>query len=222
MATTLNVIANLVDSAVNYQTTPADFIVLDLAHDYLIWTEGNATVKDRMASEPTPSQLNEASTIIDPDLPVTVAKCLVMDYSHNWESAYYTYLVKGMAENARYVFGFSFDGATATEPQLECWDDSDHDSTLKHVLGAGTPANSMIKGVCTTTSLPGALWAGIALAGNGTGRYLKLNDNSGALNALETGITSQELYANLKIVIPANYATPAIETFVITVRYTYN
>ena len=222
MSTTLNVIANLVDSAVNYQTTPADYIAMDLAYDYLIWTERNTIVKDRMIGEPTSEQLNEASSIIDPDLPITVSKCLVMDYSHNWESAYYTYLVKGMGENARYVFGFSFDGATATEPQLECWDDSDHDSTLKHVLGAGTPANSMVKGVCTTHSLPGASWIGVNLAGNGAGRYLKLNGDLGALAVLESGITSQELYANLKIVIPANYATPAVETFVMTVRYTFN
>jgi len=39
---------------------------------------------------------------------------------------------------------------------------------------------------------------------------------------LASGATSAELYANLAIVIPAGYANPAIETFVLTVRYAWS
>jgi len=220
MSTDLTVRVNYVDADVDYQTTPADYIALDLDHDYLIWTEGDATVKDLMTHEPTADELNAAATLIDPDDPVTVAKCLLMDYSHDVGGAYYTHLVKGMSENKRYVYAFSFNGATASEPQLEAWDDSDHDSTDKHVLGNGTPANSMVKAVCTTASLPGADWVGTTIAG--ASNIVQLNAGSGALSELASGETSQELYANIKIVIPAAYATPGVENFVLTVRYTWS
>ena len=219
MSTDLTVLCNYVDSSVSYETTPADYIAMDLTNDYLIWTEGDATVKDLMTAEPTPTELNAAATKIDPDATKTVDKCLLLDYSHNIGGAYYTHLVKGMSENKRYVFAFSFDGATASEPQIEVWDDSNHNTTAKHVLGNGTPANSFVKAVCTTASLPGASWAGYALAG---ANILQLNNGSGALSALGSGETSQELYANIKIVIPAAYSTPAVETFVLTVRYTWS
>jgi len=220
MSTDLTMRVNYVDADVNYETTPADFIALDLTNDYLIWTEGDATVKDLMTAEPTSEQLNTAATQISASSTKTVDKCLLMDYSHDVGGAYYTHLVLGMGENKRYVFCFSFDGATASEPQLEAWDDSDHDSTDNHVLGNGTPASSMVKAVCTTASLPGASWAGTAIAGSGSGRYVELNNGNGALSALASGETSQELYANVKITIPAAYATPATESFVLTTRYT--
>lgn len=218
MAITLKVLCNYVDSSVSYETTPADYIEMDLSLDYLIHTEGDSTVKDLMTHEPTPAELNAAATKIDPDNPKTVAKCLLLDYSHNIGGAYFTHLVKGIAENKRYVFAFSFDGATASEPLLECWDDSNHNTTAKHVLGNGTPANSFVKAVCTTASLPGADWAGAAIAG---ANKLQLNNGNGALPALASGETSQELYANIKLVIPAAYATPAVETYVTTIRYTW-
>jgi len=219
MATNLTILANYVDADVNYETTPADYIALDLANDYLIWTEGDSTVKDLMTHEPIASELNAAATKIDPDVPKTVAKCLLMDDSHDVGGSYYTHLVKGIGLNKRYVFAFSFDGATASEPQLEAWDNSSHNSIANHALGAGTPANSFVKAVCTTASLPGASWAGSALAG---ANILQLNNGNGALAELASGETSQELYANLKMVIPAAYATPAAETFVLTVRYTWS
>jgi len=218
MSVDLTVLTNYVDADVNYETTPADYIAMDLVNDYLIWTEGDAVVKDLMTHEPTSGELNTAATKIDPDNPKTVDKCLLMDFSHDVGGSYYTHLVKGMSENKRYVYAFSFNGATASEPQLEGWDDSNHNTTAKHVLGNGTPANSFVKGVCTTASLPGASWVGSAIAG---ANILQLNNGNGALTALATGETSQELYANLKILIPQAYATPAVETFVLTVRYTW-
>ena len=215
MGTTLNIIANDTDSAVDYQTTPANYVVMNLVNDYLIWTAGSAAVADGQ-DEPTESELNAAATLIDDSNPVTVAKCFVYDAD---DAGGKIQLIHGMGDNKKYVFGFSFNGATATEPQLEAWDDTDHDSSDKHVLGAGTPNNSFVKGVCTTTSLPGASWAGAALAG---ANVLQLNDGNGAIGAVPSGQSTQELYANLKIVIPTDYATPAVEAFVLTCRYTWN
>jgi hypothetical protein len=213
MATALTVRCNYVDGDVAYGTTPADYIAMVLAQDYLIWTKGDSTVKDLMTAEPTAAQLNAAAELIDPLLAVTVTKCLLMDYSHDVGGAYYTHLVKGMGENKRYVFAFDFDAATATEPQLEAWDTSAHATAVLNVLGAGTALDSMVKGVCTTTSLPGVSWAGAPLAG--ASDVLLLNAGSGAI-ALAT-----VLYSNIKIVIPAAYVTPAAEAFVLTCRYTY-
>jgi hypothetical protein len=218
MATSLSIRANLVDADIPYVTTPADYITLDLTNDYLIWSEN---LEDLMTHEPTADELNAHAVIIDELANKTVPECLVMDYSHNWGGVYYTHLIKGMGENKRYVFGFSFDGDTANEPQLEAWDDSDHDTIDKHVLGDGTPANSMVKAICTTGALPGASWVGTSIAGSSVTRIIKLNDGNGALPILESGETSQELYANIKIEIPMAYATPAVESFVLTVRYTW-
>jgi hypothetical protein len=210
MATALKFLINYVDSDVNYATTPADYIELDLTNDYLIWSK---TLADLMTHEPIASELNAAAEVIDPDVAVTVTKCLLMDYSHDIGGSYYTHLVKGMAENKKFVFCFNFDGATATEPQLEAWDSSAHSTFVKNVLGLGTALNSMMKGICTTTSLPGTNWVGTSLAGGSN--VLLLNDGAGALTV------AKDLYANLKIVIPAAYVTPAAETFVLTCRYTY-
>jgi len=209
MATNLLVRVNYVDSDISYTVTPGDYITLDLTHDYLIWSK---TLANLMTHEPTPDELNAAAEIIDPSVAVTVTKCLLMDYDHS-VGGYYTHLVIGMSLNKKFVYCFSFDGATATEPQLEAWDTSAHSTYAKHVLGAGVPANSMMKGVCTTTTLPGVGWAGTALAG--ASNVLLLNFGGGALGG------AADLYANLKAILPAAYSTPAAETFVLTARYTY-
>lgn len=216
MSTELTVIVTINSSDNNYQDNPEHFIAMDLVNDYLIWTKGSDAVKEGQDA-PTESELNEASTVIDPDNPVTVGKCLILDKSLE---AGTLREIDNMGANKKYVFGFSFDGATANEPQLEVWDNTDHDSTAFHVLGNGTPANSMVKGICTTYDLPGEGWAGDALAGDSN--VLLLNDGHGALDELPTGISSQELYANLKIVIPAGYSTPGVEPFIFTVRYLWN
>lgn len=213
MATALKCLINFVDSSITYTAVPADYIELELDKDYLIWTQGSADVVDLMTHEPVASELNAAATIIDDSLDVTVPLCLLMDYSHDVGGSYYTHKVMGMSENKRYVFCFAFDGATATEPQLEAWDTTDRTTILKNVLGAGTALSSMFKGVCTTLSLPGASWVGVPIAG--ASNVLLLNGGGGAL------VGASNLYANLKIVIPANYANPAVESFITSVRYTW-
>lgn len=221
MATTMTFRVNVTANDDNYQTDASDFLTVNLTNDYLVWSAGDATyVKDLATAEPSAAQLNNAATQISDSADVTVDKCFIMDYSHDFGGAYYLHEINNMGENKQYVFCFSFDGDTASEPQLEAWDDSGHDSTDLHILGNGTPASSMLKGVCTTSGLPGASWAGAAIAGSSN--VLLLNDGNGALAALGSGESSQELYANLKIVIPQSYATPAAETFILTCRHTWN
>ena len=213
MATNLTVRVNNGDASIPYGSSGATFVDMDLTNDYLIWSAGSTAVADGQ-DEPTPDELNNASTIIT-DEDVTVAHCLLYDYSEGLLDE-----VEGMGGNYRYSFCFSFDGATASEPQLEAWDDENHNSTDKHVLGGISGYDSFVKGACTTAGAPGAGWAGSAMAGSSD--ILLLNNGSGALDSLDSGETSQELYANLKIVIPADYPTPAVEEFVFTVRYTWN
>jgi len=134
-----------------------------------------------------------------------------MDYSHDIGGVYYTHKVMGMSEDKQYPFCFSFDNPTATIPRLEAWDDSGHTTAIKNVLGLGTPLNSMVKAIKTTDGTPGAGWIGTPIAG--TSNYVELD--SAALSV------AKDLYANMKIVIPAGYVTPSAETFVHTIRYTY-
>ena len=217
MATTMTLKINNLDADLAVGDTGASYIDVDLTHDYNIWTAGSDAVKAE-EDEPTPTELNLASSLIDDSVEVQVTHCLLYDYSASKLKE-----VVGMGDNKRYVFAFSFDGDTATEPQLEAWDDSDHNSTDKNVLGAWTPADSMVKAVCTTGALPGANWAKTGgthteLAG---ANVVKLNDNNGAIT-LVTGESARVLYANIAIVIPVAYATPAIETFTLTTRYSWS
>jgi hypothetical protein len=218
MATNLDILVNYVDATVDKATDDSKYILLDTDNDYLIWTEGSAVVQDLMTHEPTQDELNAAATLISETLAVTVSKCFLMDYSHNVGGSYYTHKVMGMGENKRFVFCFSFDGATATEPQLEAWDDIYHTSAVKNILGAGTPNSSMVKAICTTLALPGEGWVGSPLAG---ANVVLLNNGNGALSTPPTGETN-DLYSNLKIVIPAAFAVPSAENFVFTVRYSWS
>lgn len=215
MATNLDLRVNNVDADVDYDTTPADYTLVDLVNDYLIWTAGSVAVASGQG-EPSPSDLNEASTLIDASSDVTVAHCLLFDYSASLLKE-----VVGINLNKRFVFNFSFDGDTATEPQIEAWDDSNHDSYDKHVLGAGSGGTSMVKAICTTDTLPGESWVGTAIRGDDPSEVVKLNHGNGAITLL-SGETEKNLYANLKIVIPTGYATPAVETWTLTCRYTWN
>jgi hypothetical protein len=83
-------------------------------------------------------------------------------------------------------------------------------------LGAGTPAGSWYKAVCTTAITPGAVWTGTPLAGSGVSNVVLLNDGSGALSA------ATDLYFNFHVKIPAAYSTPASYLPVLLVTYTTN
>jgi hypothetical protein len=208
MATNLNIRVNTVDATVPYATTPADYITLDLVNDKLIWSAGSGAVFTNCGYIPTGSQLDGAASLISVS-PLIVQHCFIADQSANNIFD----IVGTHGENVRYVFAFSFDNATATEPQLEAWDTNAHSSANLQVLGAGVNNNSMFHAVCTTASTPGSNWTGVSLAGS---NVVLLNAGGGALGG------AADLYANIYIKIPANYATPESSTPVLTVRYTYS
>ena len=211
MPTTLAIRINYVnrplpDSERTFSVTPADYITLE-ANDYLIWSKD---LENLLAGEPGPAELNEHAMVILNEA-VTVTECMLYDDSGDVGGHYHTHKVIGMGENKRFVFCFSFSNATATIPRLEAWDDSDHDSIANYCLGAGTPANSFIKAVKTTDALPGGGWGGTPIAG--ASNYINLD--TAALSG------AKDLYCNAKITIPGGFSTPAQETFVLTIRYTY-
>ena len=205
---------------VPYAGNPNEFITMDLSNDIFIWTKGDSVIKNHMTTNPMsqPDKLIAAAAVID-DKDVTVPLCLLYDYSHNIQGSIYTHEVLGMGIDRQYVFCFSFDGATATEPQLEAWDDATHLTFDTNTLGLGTALDSFLRGICTTAEAPDLEWDGAPIAG--ASNVLLLNAGAGALDELVTGETSQELYCNLKIVIPGDYPTPAMEQFIWTVRYNY-
>ena len=120
------------------------------------------------------------------------------------------------------VTGTLASATTATEPTLEAWDDSNHTTADKHVLGGETGYDSFVNAICTTSLSPGTDWigseSGTKIAGSVT---LGLNDGDPiTMTGIATGET-YDCYANIGILIPASYATPGAETFVTTIRYTY-
>ncbi len=209
MATNLIVRTNLSDATQSYAAQPTYYVDVDLVNDRLIWTAGSAAVYQHCGYSPSGAQLDEAATLILATA-VEVAYCFLDDVS---SAEKLKQVVGASSGNNRYVFCFSFDGATATEPTLEAWDDDTHATATKHVLGNGTPANSMVHGICTTSAPPGASWTGTPLAASSK---VNLNGGSGPL------VSATDLYANIYIKIPASYPTPESSTPVIAVRYTYS
>jgi len=191
-------------------TTGTEFTEISPANDDLIFTAGSNVVKD---GEPIPSQsdLIQAGVILS-GLEQTVALYLLADVSANELKEIFNM----GNENKRYVMAFDFDGATASEPVLELWDDSDLDSIDGTTLGAGVPSSSWWRGITTTSGLPGVNWVGSRLAGSGSGYFLQLNDGNGALSGADT------LYCQLKIVIPASATVGGSATPVFAVKYTSN
>lgn len=208
-ALTLLINNTVTDSAVNNIGT--NWIAVEPTLDNFIFSQGGGTVVD---GQPIPSEslLNRYAVQLDDTNNVIVPKYFLSDASAN--------LLKEVKlagnQNKRYVFAASFDGATATEPSLECWDNISMDTILSPALGAGTPSVSWYKGIVTTTGLPGADWIGTTLAGDGVSNKLFLNNGSGAL----TGASI--LYFNFKIVIPGGYLTPAIHTPIMAIIYATN
>ena len=199
-----------------------EFTEVSLNNDYLIFSNGSDTVKDALPI-PSASALNQAGALIGAIAQV-VSKCFLADISSNLLREIHL----AGDQNKRCVFCFSFDGATASEPVLEVWDDTDMDTIEDYCLGDSINTNSWIWGITTTAALPGATWVGLTpavgrrLAGSGAGHYLALNNGIGALPVLDSGDLSQELYCQLKIIVPANFENAGAETPVFVCKYTTN
>lgn len=190
---------------------PANFVQMDLANDKLIFSAGSVAVAD---GQPTPSgaELNEAATIIQVT-PVEIAHTFLLDVSNVGAELREMFLAN--SGNYRYVLCLAFDGATATEPTLEAWDDDTHLTANLNCLGLGTPANSMLKAVLTTGGAPGASWVGTPIAGGASPNLLMLNNLGGAL----PGAT--DVYVNIHWDVPNSYLSAFVESPVISVRYCY-
>lgn len=211
MATNLTVHVNTTATDSDRVTAPGNYVQMDLANDKLIWSAGSTAVADGQDT-PTSGELDEAATVILPTS-VEVANLFLLDASDTGVELKLVDLA-GSGDN-QYVINFSFDGATASEPQLEAWDDDTHATANLNVLGLGTPSASMIKAVLTTGGSPGASWTGTAIAGGSSPNVLQLNGGGGAFGS------AAEVYCNVKIEIPGAYSTPFTEAPVLTVRYTY-
>jgi len=213
----LKVYANIQDvNDLPKSTNLSDFVELNLTSDYLIFSNGSDVVKN---GEPIPSEiaLIQAGAIID-TVPVIVPKYFLADISDTILKEIYNMGDK----NKRYVFCFSFDAATASEPMLELWDDDTFLTTNLYSLGEGNPDNSWWWGVVTTDALPGANWLGNSpsvgskIAGASDGHFLRLNNGNGALTA------PKDLYCQLKIIIPSSFTHAATQKPVFAVKFTTN
>ena len=208
MPTILTIAVNHDTQDLPYGTSGVDFVDLDVSADYLVFSAGSAAVADGQ-SLPSTADLNSAGTVIIGS-DVDIAKYLLADNSANELKE----IFNAGNQNKRYVFAFSFDGATASEPVLEVWDDSDMDSFDDYTLGNGVASSSWIRGITTTAGLPGVSWIGSRLAGSASGNFLWLNNESGALGA--AGV----LYCQLRIVVPASYPYSAQESPVWVCKFT--
>jgi hypothetical protein len=180
-----------------YGTSGTSFVQFSSGNDKIYFSAGSAQVING-GDTPSESELISAGVQLDNVvLPYTLENYYMLDAGSN--------LIREIPlmgdGNYRYVLAFSFDATTASEPVLECWDDSNLNTVAGTILGGGTPSNSFIRGVVTTAGSPGSSWTGTPLAGSGSGNYLQLNNGSGALSGADV------LYANLKVVIPASQTT---------------
>jgi len=189
-------------------TSGVDWILVDPDNDKLIISDGSPIVADGEAS-PGESALNSAGLVVNGS-EQTFGKYFLDDAS--------VVLLKEIflmgESNSRYVLAFDFDDSTVSEPVLEVWDDSDMDTVASVVLGEGTPADSWIKGIVTTDTLPGVAWTGDALAGSSDGHFLWLNNENGALSVAKT------LYCNIRVTIPSSQVDAGASLPVLVCKYT--
>lgn len=209
---TLRVNKSSTDKAYADMTSGEDlFEDVDANVDELIFSEGSAAVADG-EDLPTEEELNRAGTELSESSQVIVSKYFLGDNSADLLREIFL----AGNQNKRYVFCAAFDDATASEPQLEAWDDDDYDSYTSPALGGGTPSASWYKAICTTDGLPGADWTGTPLGGDDSSNVVLLNSGNGALSA------AKDLYFNFKVVIPAGYVTPGVANPVLAIVFTSN
>lgn len=209
--TSLKFLINNSNTDDSYANHPENFIEVDEDADELIFSGGSVDVADGQAI-PTEEELNRAATLYDAISDVIVSKYFLASIGLG--------LLKEVKlagnQNKRYVFCASFDGATATEPLLEAWDNENLNTVLLNCLGNGSPSQSWFRAKCTTDGLPLPDWAGTHLAGSGASYHVLLNNGGGALSG------AKDLYFNFKIVIPAGEDTPAVFTPVLLITFTTN
>lgn len=192
-------------------TSGVDWVEFSSGNDQIIFTAGSSEVVDG-GDTPTQQELISAGVLLTGSA-ITVSNYFLLDASANLLKS-----IDLMGDlDSRYVLAFDFDGSTASEPVLEVWDDSNFNTITGTMLGGGTPSQSFIRGITTTSASAGSPgWAGSRLAGSGSGNFLYLNDQNGALTVATT------LYATLKVIIPASQTTGFSATPVFVCKFLSN
>ena len=207
MATNLLIYANTGTADFELNASGSEWTQIDPDADRLIFSAGSDSVKDGQPS-PSDTQLNQAGILLT-GAEITVDKYFLDDVGSNILRQ-----IHNMGSgNYRYVLAFDFDGATASEPVLEMWDDADMDSIDNVSLGSGTPTSSWFRSITTTDGSPGASWTGSRLAGSSDGHFLWLNNENGALSVADT------LYCQMKIIIPSTQQNAGAEVPVAAIKY---
>lgn len=195
----------------SYAAQPSYYVTV-ANDDTLIFSAGKAGLVYDGGPIPDQAALNQAATLLSPTLATIVAHYFLADVTagilkeiHNAGNA-----------DKQYVFCCSFDGPTASEPQLEAWDTADINTYNLLCLGAGVPASSWYKAKCTTVVSPGATWTGTPLAGSGGSNVVLLNAGGGALTV------AKDLYFAFHVNIPAAVTTPGAYLPVLLVTYCTN
>ena len=210
MSTTVTIGLNCGSTDSEYVESGGDWIDMTVSSDYLVFSAGSDVVVDG-ASIPTQGELAQAGVILT-GVEQTVSKYFLADISYDLLRE-----IPLMGNTVgRYVMAFSFDGATASEPVLEIWDDENLNTVAGTTLGAGTPSSSWWRAITTTAAAPSSNWTGTTLSGATSSYYLTLNNGSGALPAADV------LYCNLKIVIPSTAVAGLSATPKLAVKFTSN
>ncbi len=189
---------------------PTFYKTVNPANDYFLFSAGSSVVADGFPI-PSATDINRAATALG----VTAIEVAKYFLASNGDNVLYQIKNAGSV-NKQHVICCSFDGETASEPQLEAWDDSDMITHTLDCLGGTTPNNSYYRAICTTASLPGAGWNGIPLSGDGVSNVLQLNNGSGPISI------ATDLYFNFKVLIPGGLSTPQSYQPVLAIVYTTN
>lgn len=207
MPTTLEIFINNSSEDVSYGSSASLYEQIAIGNDYLI-----ASTSPSLAGASIPSSftLNSAGIFLNGSQQV-----FPFYYLAHPGGSPETYAIPLMGSgNFQNVLAFVFSGATTSEPVLEVWDNSGLSTINDISLGAGTPSNSWIYGIQTTTGLPGINWSGSPLAGSSNGNFLYLNGGGGALTGAAV------LTCNLQIIVPASQTQGMAEIPVLVCKYT--
>lgn len=187
----------------------SNWVVIDLTNDTILFLDDQQTDGDARTGTkypiiiPAAGSLEAPKTFVD-DLSEEIFDQVPLAGTTGGEQS---------GGDTRYVFAIYFDGATASIPYLEAWNDNTHALANDAFLGGGTPANSTLKAVATTDAVPGsATWAGTPLSGTDSRVALDNEALAGAAN----------VYFNIKQVIPSTFTPQSNSDIVLTLRFLYS
>lgn len=187
----------------------SNWVVLDLVNDKILFLDDQQADSDPNSGTKYPVIIPAAGSLEAP-------KTFIDD---NSESVFDQVPLAGTTNGGQsggdnqYVFAIYFDGATASIPYLEAWDDNSHATADDDFLGGGTPADSTLLAIATTNAVPGsATWAGTPLSGTDSRVALDTGALGGAKN----------LYFNIKQVIASTFTPQANSDIVLTLRFLYS